>query len=177
MSTTIRRFTAAVILAAVLGGCGNNPGGGSVREQHQTLHQRPDIEQITTTYEQMRDEIRQHLSDHVGPLHWINRESESTRGCGFDFPDVEGTTSRSLTRWTSEGNLPDARWDHAVRIVADITARYGFAQPRVIVDRPSDHQIRISDPYGGELIFGTAVNTILALNTGCHLTPETHPGA
>lgn len=148
-----------------------------MREQNQTLQQRPDIEQITTTYEQMRAEIRQRLSDQVGPLSWIDRDSEDTRGCGFDFQDVEGTTSRSLTRWTSEGNLPDARWDQAVRIVADITTRYGFAQPRVIVNRPGDHQIRISDPYGGELVFGTAVNTILALNTGCHLTPDTHPGA
>ncbi|MGH3931231.1 MAG: LppA family lipoprotein [Pseudonocardiaceae bacterium] len=165
-----------MILAAVLGGCGNDPGGGSVREQHQALQQRPDIEQITTTYEQMQEQIRQRLSDQIGPLLWINQEPLATRGCGFDFQDVEGTTSRSLETWVSKGNLPDNRWDQAVRIIAEITARYGFAQPRVIVNRPSDHQIRISDPYGGELIFGTAVNTILGLDTGCHLSPETHPG-
>lgn len=176
MMVITRSGAVALILAAVLGGCGNNPGGGSVREQNQALQQRPDIEQITTTYEQMRDEIRQRLSDQVGPLGWVNRDSEDTRGCGFDFQDVKGATSRSLETWVSKGNLPDAQWDEAVHIVAEITTRYGFAQPRVIVNRLSDHQIRISDPYGGELIFGTAVNTILALNTGCHLSPATQPG-
>ncbi|MGH3931232.1 MAG: LppA family lipoprotein [Pseudonocardiaceae bacterium] len=177
MNTTIRRTATVIMLAVAVGGCGSDQGGGSVREQNQALQQRPHIEQITNTYEKMRDDIRQRLSEQVGPLQWIARFGTDTRGCGFDFQDVEGATSRSLETWTSQGNLPDNRWDQAVRIVAEITARYGFAQPRVIVNRPSDHEIRISDPYGGELIFGTAVNTTLSLNTGCHLSRDRHPGA
>ncbi|HEU0087144.1 MAG TPA: LppA family lipoprotein [Pseudonocardiaceae bacterium] len=178
MTTMIRLgAVTTMVLLAVLAGCGNNPGGGSVRNQHQTLQQRPDIEQITASYEQMRTQIRQRLSAEVGPLQWTEEFGVDTRGCGFDFQEVEGTTSRSLATWVSKGNLPDDRWDQAVRIIAEITDRYGFAEPRVIVNRPSDHEIRVSDPYGGELIFGTAVNTILALNTGCHLAPEAHQGS
>ncbi len=141
-------------------------------DQRATLRQRPDIEQISIRYEQMQAELRDRLSADIGGLAWVNDENESRGGCGFEFPDVREGESRSLARWTAPGNLPDARWDDALAIVQEITGKYGFATPEVIVNRPADHRVVVADPYGGTLDFGTAVNTILSMHTGCHLPPE-----
>lgn len=96
---------------------------------------------------------------------------ENRGGCGFQFPDIPEGQSRSLIPWTAKGGLPDNRWDRAVSIVQEITGNYGFGTPAVIVNRPADHKIVVPDPYGGTLDFGTAVNTIMHMHTGCHLPP------
>ncbi|MGH3914682.1 MAG: LppA family lipoprotein [Pseudonocardiaceae bacterium] len=160
-----------VVLAVLLGGCGII-GGESVEDQRATLQQRPDIEQISARYEQMQAEVRDRLSAELGGLAWVNDDNESRGGCGFEFPDVREGVSRSLDRWTALGGFPDDRWDQAVVIVQEITGRYGFSTPEVIVNRPGNHKMVIPDPYGGTLDFGTAVNTILSMNTGCHLPPQ-----
>lgn len=165
-----------IMLLAALAGCTAESGGEDVGTPGDTLHERPDIEQITANYQQMQTQMRERLSAEVGPLEWAERFGEAGRGCGFDFEDVDGAVSKSLPTWVSDGNLPDADWDRASAIVAEIAASQGFAQPREIVDRPDDHQVRISDPYGGELIFGTAKNTILSVSTGCHLIARAHTG-
>lgn len=162
-----------VLLAVVLGGCGFiGVGGESVDDQRATLQQRPDIEQISTRYEQMQAEVRDRVTAEIGGLAWVNDDNESRRGCGSEFPDMREGESRSLTRWTALGNLPDARWDDAVAIVQAVTSEYGFSTPEVVLDRPGNHRIVVPDPYGGTLNFGTSENTILRMHTGCHLSPE-----
>jgi hypothetical protein len=44
--------------------------------------------------------------------------------------------------------------------------------PVVVKDQPSDHYATFRDPFGAEITFGTAVNTVLTVRTGCHLTAE-----
>jgi hypothetical protein len=144
-----------------------------MNEKLVTLAQRPTIESIKVTYEQMQARLRDRLSAEVGPMQWVNRENFSGAGCG------DGVDGQSLTLdgWKSEGNLPDARWGDAVRIVAEVTSEYGFGPPQTIVDRPSDHEITATDPYGAKYLFGTAANTVLLVSTGCHLPADAHPGA
>ena len=166
-------LVAVALLAFALGGCGViGMGGKSVDDQQATLRQRPDIEQISARYEQMQAEVRDRLTAEIGGLAWVNDDNESRSGCGFDFSDVHEGESRLLARWTALGNLPDARWDDAVAIVQEITGEYGFGTPEVVLDRPGNHRIVVPDSYGGTLNFGTSVNTILRMYTGCHLPPS-----
>jgi hypothetical protein len=146
-----------------------------VEDKLATLAQRPTIEAIKATYETMQARLRDRLSAEVGLLRWVNDENFSGAGCA-DFPGVGGQ-SRILDSWTSKGNLPDAQWDRAVRIVTEVTGEYGFGAPRAVVNRPSDHEITATDPYGGHYLFGTAANTVLQVSTGCHLPAAAHPNA
>ncbi len=172
----MKRLVAAVTLAALAAGCGfAGSEKGNVDEKLATLAKRPTIEEIRVTYEDMQTRLRDRLSAEVGPMQWVNRENFSGAGC-TDFPDAGGQ-SLTLDGWKSAGNLPDTRWGDAVRIVAEVTGEYGFGAPRVVVDRPSDHEITATDPYGGHYLFGTAANTVLLVSTGCHLPAKAHPGA
>lgn len=168
------RLVIVLAFAALVAGCAF---GGSERddmdEKFATLAQRPTIEDIRVTYEDMQARLRDRLSAEVGPMQWVNDQNFSGAGCG---DGVDGQ-SRTLDSWTSEGNLPDARWEDAVRVVAEVTGDYGFGAPQVIVDRPSDHEITGFDSFGAKYLFGTAVNTVLMVSTGCHLPAEAHPGA
>lgn len=142
-----------------------------MEDQRAALRQRPDIEAISAQYERMQAEVRDRLSTEIGRLTWVKYDKESRGGCGFEFPDVREGKSRSLAGWTT-GGLSDDRWDQAAAIVQEITGRYGFSTPEVIVNRPGDHYMVVPDPYGGTLDFGTAVNTTLSMHTGCHLPPQ-----
>ena len=139
-------------------------------DQRTTLRQRPDIEAISARYEQMQTQIRDRLGTEFAELTWVKHDDGARRGCGFEFPQVSEGQSRSLALWTARG-LPDERWDRAAAIVQDITSRYGFSTPEVIVNRPGNHEMVVPDPYGGALTFGTATNVILRTRTGCHLPP------
>lgn len=172
----MRPLVAALALAVLAPGCASaGSERGNMDQQLATLAQRPTIEQITARYEEMQARLRDRLSAEVGPLQWVKRESAGRAGCA-DFPDLEGE-SRTLDRWASEGNLPDAQWERAVAIAAEVTGEYGFSAPEAIVDRPGDHEITGSDPYGGGYQLGTARNTVLMVSTGCHLPADKHPAA
>ncbi|MGH3938552.1 MAG: LppA family lipoprotein [Pseudonocardiaceae bacterium] len=171
----MRRLVIALALAALGVSCAfSGSEKDNMDEQLAMLAQRPTIEDIKVTYEDMQARLRDRLAAEVGPLQWINRENFSGAGCA-DFPNIGGQ-SLTLNGWKSEGNLPDGRWDQAVRIVAEVTGEYGFGTPQVLVDRPSDHEITATDQYGGHYLFGTAVNTVLLVSTGCHLPTDAHPG-
>ena len=142
-------------------------------EKMATLAQRPPIEDIRATYEQMQARLRDRLSAEVGPMQWVNDRNLSGAGCG---DGVEGQ-ALTLDSWTSKGNLPDHRWGDAVRIVTEVTGEYGFGPPQGVVDRPGDHEITGFDPYGAKYLFGTAANTVLMVSTGCHLPAAAHPGS
>ncbi|MGH4017377.1 MAG: LppA family lipoprotein, partial [Pseudonocardiaceae bacterium] len=170
----MRRLVIALTCAVLAAGC---TFGGSEQENMDeklaTLAQRPTIEDIRATYEDMQARLRDRLSAEVGLQQWINDQNLSGAGCG---DDIDGQ-SLTLDSWTSKGNLPDTRWDDAVRIVTGVTGEYGFGPPQAIVDRPSDHEITGFDPYGAKYLFGTAANTVLMVSTGCHLPADAHPGS
>jgi hypothetical protein len=173
-----------IALAAALGaaaGCGAERGGsgGTVdkdtrrQQQFQELMGRPDIEQAAQRYSEIMGLLRGRLESELGVARWYeDAETGSNAGC-HEFPDVDGRDkqSRGLRFWVSDGNVPDEKWGRLVEITQEIIRTYDFeTPPRVIVDRPGDHQITAADPFGADLILGTKVNTVLRVRTGCHLT-------
>lgn len=171
----VGRLVVGLVAAVLAGACTSGGAENDDMDDKLTvLTQRPPIEDVRATYEQMQSRLRERLSAEVGPLRWTNDRNLSGAGCA-DFPGVGGQ-SLTLDSWTAPGNLPDSRWEHAVRIVAEVTGEYGFGPPQTVVDRPGDHEITATDPYGGDYLFGTARNTVLMVSTGCHLPAEAHPG-
>ncbi|MFB9908262.1 LppA family lipoprotein [Allokutzneria oryzae] len=139
-----------------------------------TLAQRPDIETATARYEKMLGELRDRLSEQLGPMIWEPSSPMSRAGCS-GFSAVKGTESRLLTTWVFRGAIPDDKWDKAVSIAVEVTKPYGFAQPGAMVNRPHDHKIIAFDEYGASYQLTTRVHTVLGLGTGCHLEAHAHP--
>jgi hypothetical protein len=140
-----------------------------------TLMKRPNLTQVDSEYQLMFKNIRERLVTELGVAAWVpDDEPISGSACGGMISNLEGAEVRRYDAGMSPGNLPDASWDQAVAIVADVAGQHGFGAPRVIVSGPSDHEVSFRDPYNGELLFGTGANTILGASTGCHLTEEAH---
>ncbi len=162
----------AALMAALVAGCGTGLSEEQMADKRAELAQRPSIEEISARYEQMLDWVRERLSVELGPFQWVNRETGRGSGCSGDFTNLGGV-SRFLDRWTYEGNIPDAQWDRAVQIVAEVTREYGFGQPKHVVDQPGNHQVGGFDNYGGSYTFRTRGYTILAAETNCHFPAAT----
>ncbi|CAM3710434.1 LppA family lipoprotein [Kibdelosporangium persicum] len=139
-------------------------------EQYAELLKRPDIEQIHDEYTKMLEEIRNELVAQIGIAPWVPKDEPfSGSGCA-EFSDLSEAHKRRYSSGHSPGNLPDARWADAVKLVESIAGRHGFKLHGAVVDRPSDHEVTFGNDYGAELLFGTAANTTLSVSTGCHLT-------
>lgn len=148
----------------------------SPKQQFQELLKRPDIEQVSQRYNEMRAGISDRLIAEIGTPPWEeDPETGGNSGCGREYPEIglDGE-ARTMPIWTAAAAIPDDKWSRAVQIVDEITSGYGFGAPTVIVDTPGNHEISLNDNYGAELLFGTKKATILTILTGCHLTPEAH---
>jgi predicted LppA-like lipoprotein len=165
-----------VVVVALLSACAENKGK-ALASQFTELMGRPDIEAAAQRYEEMQTKITETLTAESIASDWRQDEgSSSVRGCLPAFPEVDSAANevRALKMWSSPGNLADEKWDRAVALVNEVARGYGFGDVRVVVNRPSDHEVSIRDGYGAEILFGTAKNTILGVTTGCHLTVEAH---
>ncbi|GAA2843458.1 hypothetical protein GCM10010452_84870 [Crossiella cryophila] len=148
-----------------------------MNEVYQQLRQRPDIGQAVARYEEMLSKLYERLAADFPAMGWQrSKDRAGASACGFDFPGLNTADGekRGLEAWEAKGNLPDPEWKRALVPVGEIAKGYGFEGPATIVDRPGDHKVIFKDGYAAELSFGTAVNTLLTLDTGCHLTAEAH---
>jgi hypothetical protein len=153
----------------------SNSDANSVPQQFAELLKRPDIDEATAHYEQMHEQIRARLSDKFG-RNWEQYDKTSASACGFDHPGLnsDGETRR-LASWRLPGKLSDSQWDQAVVIIGEVATGYGFdPKPEVVVNQPGDHTVIFHDASNAKLNFGSAVNTVLSVFTGCHLTAEAH---
>lgn len=132
---------------------------------------RPDIEQITTRYERLQADVLLRLSAEIDGLHWQREGDERRTDCASCAAHSGSGQRRSLRRWAARVAIPEARWADALALVREITDRHRFGPPGGPGDRPGDHRAVFPDPYGGTLVFGTAVQTVLGVNTGCHPLP------
>ncbi|MGH4021415.1 MAG: LppA family lipoprotein [Pseudonocardiaceae bacterium] len=159
---------ALLLVSLVIAGCGTGePSEGEKMDIRAQLAQRPSLEEITARYERMQAEVRDQISNELGPFEWVNDETRLESFCSGDFSNLGGRTM-FLDRWTYEGSIPDSQWPRAVEIVTEITSRYGFGEPNVIVDKPGNHEFSGFDQYAANYTFGTAVNTTLTTDTNCH---------
>lgn len=184
-----RPANAVVVASAILlatSACGPDRQGPPVHPQDKAANRqqqfsdmmtRPDIDQITQRYNDMLTTLRDRLVAELGTNPWIERPNSSgSAGCG-EYPDVEpeDKESRHTSRWALDRNLSDEKWPGAVQIFAEVTGAQGFeTPPQVIVNQPGDHEITTADPFGGDVIFGTKLNSTLQARTGCHPTAEAH---
>jgi len=175
---TISSAAAAASLVAVLilAACSSTAKESEHMSQaFEELMKRPNLTQVEADYQSMFRTIRERLVSEVGIATWVpDEEPVSGSSCGGGVGNLEGAEERRYDAGASPGNLPDAAWEGAVAIVAEVAGHHGFGAPRVIVSGPGDHEVSFRDRYNGELLFGTGANTILGATTGCHLTQEAH---
>ncbi len=168
----MKRFALVAATLLSITGCGNelvDEQGGSVDDQETDLVRRPSIENVHQRYSDMDARLQQQLSANFPWMRWEKIQDVNRAGCAdFDaFKDV--AEAWTLGIWGTEGSVPDADWPRAERIFADVTGEFGFAPPRTIVDRPTNHRVTTSDQYGATYNFGSGKRTSFSGNTGCHL--------
>jgi hypothetical protein len=175
----LRASTVKVIVCLLtttfIAGCSSATGeSNTMKDAFDALLKRPNITVVEADYQAMYETIRTRLVAEVGVSAWLpDAEPISGTACS-GITHVDDGQERLYNAGSSSGNLPDATWDQAVAIVAEVAGKHGFGAPEVVVSGPSDHEVELHDAYHGYLLFGTGYNTILAGGTGCHLTEEAH---
>lgn len=168
-------FIAAIAL--LLSGCDTESSkDGKVNELFNELMKLPDIRTVESQYQGLLTQLQERLHAEMGLKPWDPaREPVSASACVGELSSLSSDGEiRRLSPGSSPGNISDADWPRAVKLVSDVAKQQGFGEPEVVVERPGDHEVSFRDNYGARLIFGTAKNTILGISTGCHLTREAH---
>lgn len=170
----MRKLILSVLCGLLATSCASGPepsDGGNVSDPHSMLQHRPSMEEITSRYEETQQKLRDRLSADLGlATPWINKGDRGQAACqGKELSHVDGAEEHSLDTWVYEGNIPDSQWGRAQQIAIDVTKEYGFKELEIVVNRPGDHKVEMRDDFGAKLQFGTKVNTILSVRTGCHL--------
>jgi hypothetical protein len=140
------------------------------------LAARPTLDEMVVRYDQMLQRIRDRLDIELGPFTWYEARQPTWSTCGRDFPSDLGGRTTSSPSWAFEGNIPDDQWPHAQRVVADITAEYGFVTAGLQIDTPATHSKPghhvtggVDTTFDAYYDFGTNVNTSIRVSSGCHL--------
>ncbi|HZY00173.1 MAG TPA: LppA family lipoprotein [Dermatophilaceae bacterium] len=169
------RVIATLLTMLIITGCSSAAKENRMKDAFHSLMKRPNLTVVEADYQSMYETIRSRLVAEVGVSAWLP-DVEPIRGtaCSGEISNLDGGQERLYNAGSSSGNLPDAKWDQAVRIVAEVAKEHGFGAPEVVVSGPSDHEVQFQDTYRGYLTFGTGYNTILYGGTGCHLTEEAH---
>jgi hypothetical protein len=172
VSTT--RAIACLMTILVVSGC-SATRESQMKDAFDALMKRPSLTVVEADYQSMYSTIRERLVAEVGVSAWLDDvEPISGTGCTGELSHLYESQERLYNAGSSSGNLPDAKWDQAVAIVAEVARQHGFGAPEMVVSGPSDHEVQFHDAYGGYLLFGTGYNTILGGGTGCHLTEMAH---
>ena len=172
----VTRTAIAIIASAVVAGCGSaERESHTMKDAFDALMKRPNLTVVEADYQAMFESIRERLTAEVGIAEWVP-DAEPVHGtsCGGKISNLDGGAMRLYNAGVSPGNLPDAKWDQAVAIVAEVAKQHGFGAPEVFINGPRDHEVLFHDTYHGQILFGTGYNTILGGGTGCHLTEEAH---
>jgi hypothetical protein len=142
------------------------------------LAARPTLEEMTARYDEMLQRIRDRLDTEFGTFTWYRLDGRTWGSCGKQFPRHLGGHTTTSPLWVSDRNIPDEDWPHAARIVADITAEYGFATMGLQVDKPGDHTTNGFDTtLDARYSFATQLATVLRVNSGCHRSISPTPWA
>ena len=174
--TAASRVTACLVTLVIVTGCSATPTkGNAMNDAFETLMKRPSITVVEADYQSMYETIRTRLVAEVGIPEWLpDLEPISDTACGGALSHLDDGHERLYNAGSSSGNLPDAQWDQAVTIVAEVAGQHRFGAREVVVSGPGDHEVQFRDSYGGYLTFGTGSNTVLFGGTGCHLTEAAH---
>jgi len=170
------RVIAGIMTMVIVSGCSSaTREDGTMKDLFDELMKRPSLTSVQDDYQSMLQTIRERLVAEVGVAEWAPADEPiSGSSCGGDLSQLDDAAERSIDAGLSSGNLPDARWDQAVAIVAEVAGQHGFGAPKVIVDGPGSHEVSFPGIYQGALLLGTGGATVLTVQTGCHLRDEAH---
>ena len=160
---------AAAMVLTALTACSAVGGSDPLTE----LRDRPSHEQALAGYTTMQREIQDAVTTAVPTVIWqLGRASESSAGCADPFDNLGGTT-KGLDLYYAEGGIPDDTWPRAVSAAVAVAQRYGLTEITTTVDRPADHQVRLTNPTdGAHTDLGTGANAIIRTVTGCNLPAD-----
>ncbi|BBX29592.1 LppA family lipoprotein [Mycolicibacterium alvei] len=178
------RLVITLLLAVALTGCGamfeseytgpaeGDYGFGTPKELGALLSRR-DAEEVLADRDRMITEVTTELSRIVPGSTWLPNRDERSSECGeFGSTDGERYFGRN---WVSKVPVPAALWDRASQAVIDIAARHGYTDVTGRTENPVGDEstdLTIADSEGGRLSFGSQVNAVLQVVTGCYLTAE-----
>lgn len=128
----------------------------------------PSSKEIVARYEAMNAEVRAAVGAAFPNVHWEQKRPANYGGCSKPFDHQNGKT-HYFPLWVAAGGFSDADWPRAVTVVANIVGKYGFSSATSLADTSANHEVTFPDAYGGNLDFGSGVNTILSVTTACHL--------
>lgn len=179
MSRQQRHRTGVIMLMLVglfLSACGEDEGPTMTKTAD-----RPSMETVIDDYTQMRTEMLAAVDEVVGARAWRPSTDEGlSRSACKDAEPGDVAEEANLPSWTSDGSLTGADRTALSEAVWTVGRAHGFDKTGTTVDRPDDLEIFGEDAYGGRYVFGSAVNTVLGIRTGCHRwdttpTPEPAP--
>jgi hypothetical protein len=181
MTRTLRTLTVVAVTLALTTACSLESETSMRQHQFDQLMQRPDSDQAIARYEDMYAKVRTQLTATFPQFSWEITNPRGSSGCGGEFNEVDlasqvtntySAVDTGLANWGALGGLTDAQWEQALAVIRPLVHSYGFTTEVRTLDRPRDHQVDFFDQYGAQFQLGSAVNTTLLLDTGCHLTPE-----
>src|SRR5665647_284132 len=138
---------ASIVTMLVVTGCSSaRIENDSMKNAFDALMKRPSLTVVEADYQSMYETIRSRLVAEVGVSAWLP-DKEPIRGtsCGGEISNLDGGQERLYNAGSSSGNLPDAKWDQAVRIVTEVAGQHGFGAPKVVISGPSDHEVEFHD--------------------------------
>jgi len=165
-----------VAAGIVVSGAAACSGGPDVDDSFAVLMQRPDIDEAARQYQQLQQELVQALSAAIPALAgWQPATDGGRSSCGSEYPGVgfDGVILH-LADVGVPGKLADADYERALTIIGTTAQKYGFdPRPQRVHDEPGSHDAFFHNVHDdGAISFGTAKNTSLGLDLGCHLTAE-----
>lgn len=151
------RLAATTVVLAALTGC------GSSTEEKTTMTSPVPISAAEQEYREMLRQVQDALTTDHGVGSWRRHREELT---GFVCDDDAGV-GISLNLGSADA-IDEAHWPAALDTVQRVVAEHGFTELEAVVDEPGDHSVRITNPEGGYVTFGTEQATVLTVLSGCH---------
>lgn len=154
----------ALALGLMLAGC-----GGPEKEPPVDLDARPTLAAIEDEYAAMVQEMTDALDETVGTGPWQTNPDTIQRSRAACQEDPHGPgTSAGWAPLFSEAVPEEADRERATEVVAQVGARHGFGEQRVLRDGPGDLLVVAEDEYGGLYELGIGRRIVLGIRTGCH---------
>lgn len=166
-----------VLLTTLAGAC-SSPQEASIDARAELLA-RPSSEQAVERYQQMQRRIQSEVEAVIGPRDWVVVGERVDDVCGFGrFGEQKDARSVSLPRSQFAGGITDTQWPRVSAGINSVLREYGFSsEGLVVLDRNGTREINAAEPAtGATFTFGSKVNTLVRISTGCHLPQASKAG-
>lgn len=142
------------------------------------LMKRSDIDQATSRYERMQDDIRNSLSKQESSLsEWRTRgNADGMAACDTNsYPGtINDASVNALPNYVATGEFADNKYHRALMMIGSIVEKYDFnPKPQRIYDADGVHDVVFHNVHDdGKLQMHFERGVSLGVTTGCYLTAE-----